>query len=142
MHATMKSPFLGALPETASKADELAHWQTFLGQLPPCSYLALYLNGSTPILEDAMRNDMSTELIPALRRARAEAQEDVREVKEQLRQHRDERETLQREIAGLKRDAVRLRDSFEEARSAARVLLRQAEDSHARGVNAIVRANS
>ena len=51
-----------ALPDTCSKADELAHWQTFLGQLPPCSYLALYLNGSTPILEDAIRNDMSVEL--------------------------------------------------------------------------------
>jgi hypothetical protein len=138
----MKAPFLEALPDTASKAEEIAHWQTFLGQLPPCSYLALYLNGSTPMIEDAMRNDLSTDLIPALRRARAEAQEDVREVREQLRQLHEQRDSLQREIAGLKRDAVRLRDSFEEARSAARILLRQAEDAHARGVNAIERADS
>jgi hypothetical protein len=142
MQTTMNRRFLESLTDNPSKADELAHWQTFLGQLPPCSYLALYLDGSTPILDEAMRNDMSTELIPALRRARGEAQEAVREVREQLRQLRDERDALQRELLGLRRDAVRLRDSFEEARSAARILLRQAEDSHAKGVNAVVRAVS
>ena len=128
------------LTETCSKADELNHWRKFINQLPPCSYLALYLQDSIPMMEDAMRNDMSCEALSDLRKQRATAQADVNDIRTLLAELRAQRDTLKREIDGMKRDAARLRDSFDEAKSAARILLRLAEDAHAKGVHVILKA--
>ena len=47
------------ITENPTKAEELAHWRQFLADLPPCSYLALYLKGSDGLLEHYMAQDMS-----------------------------------------------------------------------------------
>ena len=125
--------------DNGTKADELAHWRAFLATLPECSYLAMYLHGSEAMLEDAMRLDMSTELIPALRRARCEAQEAVREVLAQKAKLQTDVAELRGEVSVLRRVAVTIRDDAADAKRAIASLLRDAENLHARAVNAVVR---
>ncbi len=89
-----------------------------------------------------MRNDLSCNALGDLRKQRATAQQDVNDVRKLLAEMQGARDALKQQIDGLKRDAAHLRDAFDEAKSAARILLKQADESHARGVTVIARATA
>lgn len=100
------------LPENPSKADELALWREFQSTLPPCSYLALYLKGSDDLLANAMRDDMSTELISAIRANRMDALREESNAIAAAKTARAERDRVAGELKELQRKCTYLRDEL------------------------------
>ena len=127
------------LSDNPTKAEELAHWQEFLATLPPCSYLALYLHGSTELLQRAMSNDESTELIPALRRGRQEALADMAAANKAAAEARETREAVKRDVLAAKRELHDCREELRNVRDAAASLLRSSEAAYAKAVHDTVR---
>jgi hypothetical protein len=126
------------LSDNATKADELAHWRAFLATLPAHTYLGLYLAGSDAVLEHYMRDDVSCELIPEIRRGRNDALEDAARANAQRKRAIEERDRLHREVRELRAEAVRLREELQDLARAACTLSRQAADAHAKAVATVV----
>lgn len=124
--------------DNPSKADELAHWQEFLSTLPSYSYLSLYLQGSTDILRQAMADDMSCELLPAVRRRAAEALEQERAALAAKKKAQEELAEVQRQLSASRRDLGNVRDDLRKASEAATTLSRIAGESYQRAVGAVV----
>lgn len=104
-----------ALTENSSKAEEIAHWQAFLATLPANSYLALYFQGSTEFLENAMRNDMAIEGARDLNNRRLLALGECLDAEKRLKQLTEQRDTLEAAVRRLKREASQIRDALEDA---------------------------
>jgi hypothetical protein len=127
------------LSDNPSKAEELACWQAFLSTLPRCSYLAMYLEGSTEILHRAMANDESTELVAQLRRGRAEAREDEAQAIQARKEALEQLATVKQQIARGNRELCSIRDDLRRASESARTLVRCADEAYQRAVNAVLK---
>jgi chromosome segregation ATPase len=130
---------MNRLPDNPTKADELAHWQAFRAQLPPCSYLALYLAESDDTLRYAMANDESCDLIATIRKERSRALEDCAVVRNELTALRMERDKAQNEYRQLARALCTLRDELRDSANAAQSLAMSAMAAHARAVQSVVK---
>lgn len=126
------------LIDNPSKVQELEHWTSFLATLPPCSYLALYLQGSTEHLRAAMANDVCCELLPAVRRGMYEAQEAERDAIKAQHKAQEELATLQRHVTVLRRELVGIREDLRKAKESAQTLARCAAESFESAVHAVV----
>lgn len=128
----------GRLKDNCSKADELAHWQMFLNTLPSHSYLAQYFRDSVPMLEDAMRNDMSIEPVKVLRSNYLEALRSEGEALSRKKTAQDELAKVQREVHYAREDLRKYRDELKDLRDAAIKLAEQVGSAHQRAVNSMV----
>ncbi len=136
--ATTTPNALAPLPEFPTKAQELDYWRTFLNALPPTSYLGLYLAGSAEFLEHEMRNDASTELLPAIRAGRYRALEDERDAVTARDKARGERDRMTAEVKDLARETARLRDELADIHRACQTLAVRATEAHATAVHTAV----
>lgn len=130
------------LPENPSKAEELAHWQEFLAQLPPCSYLAMFLAESTGPLESAMRADISTELISDLRKRRGEALAEMVKARADLDSVTEATQEQRKFLRLTKHELVKAREELAELRKPLRTLLASVDNAHAMACNAVLKVGA
>lgn len=134
---------MNRLPEGASKAQELEHWQAFVNALPKCSYLALYLAGSDDLLRHAMQIDMSCELVADIQKARNYARAEHSLAVKAWDDAKAKRDAMVREVNDLMRAATRARDELRDAMKAAQTLAVQTlavqtNDAYNRAVQSVV----
>lgn len=126
------------LKEGCSKAEEMAHWRQFLADLPPASYLALYLAETEELLEWAMANDMSVSLVKDSRRRQVEAEAEARQAEARLQQLLEQNKMLDLAQTRLKREGARLREELRKTMEYCQTLSREAAEAYAKAVKAAV----
>jgi hypothetical protein len=118
------------LTENCSKAQELSWWEAFLATLPRESYLAMYLDGSSAVLADRMRNDMACDLLKELRDQKTQAELDTKEAKAERDKAQTELITLKTAVASARRELSRLEEDFMDVAKAASSLHNRACQDH------------
>lgn len=110
------------------KADEIAYYRAWVAELPQCSYLRSYFEGSEGQMEGLIRNDMHCEGLTELVGRKRQAEEDAREAVLRL-------DGLTAKLRGLEieiRDAMRARkllaDDLEAIEGTARTIGRIVAD--------------
>jgi len=111
-----------AQPAAPSKQDEIDRYREFVAAQPPGSYLAMILDGSEIQIERMIRNDFAYQYSFAeLRKAHAEAYDDLQRTKEQVKGCLKARDDAQRA-------AIRAENAEANADRRTKELVRQARE--------------
>jgi hypothetical protein len=130
--ANEREKTMNALNNNPTKAQELAHWESFVATLPKGSYLADYLDGSTDILRGEMSSDMGLNLIAEILRCKEQARRDADEAMQRLKKLAEEHAKMARELADMTRQKKMQLDYLEDIANAANTIAVQVRDCRQR----------
>lgn len=119
-----KQPRFDALPDDPTKAQEAEYLAAFVAQLPRMSYLRAYMSDAVECATDAMRGDMSIDLMSELRRRRNDLQEVVISKEKEIKALYERRSKLLAEIESIERRALRAHNYANDTAKALETCLR------------------
>lgn len=119
----------------ATKAQEIAHFRAFLGTLEKGTYLASMLQGAADLAEEWISQDVSFELLPALRRMQWDLRESIAEKTAERKKIGEDIEQMKRERLSILRDVANARDELRKADEAQQTAQRMKDRAYQRAVS-------